>query len=175
MRPAFSDAAMVTLDALAFWPSSHTMGNFSSAIFARHQVCASTATVPSFTRTASNSGAGIVRTIESGVARGDAIGNCVWPDLGNVSNHGGHVCEYWCRGDGGALQQRPVAGGDGLIVHERCRQRVARRQRNCRRSVVASGRPGGTSFCHAAQGIELIRHSHYFGGTAHGEPQNMDF
>ena len=35
---------MVALDAVAFGPSSQTIGSASSAVFARHQVSATTAT-----------------------------------------------------------------------------------------------------------------------------------
>ena len=42
---------MVALDWVAFGPSSQTIGNASSAFFARHQVSATTATAVSFTRT----------------------------------------------------------------------------------------------------------------------------
>ncbi|HZL99624.1 MAG TPA: hypothetical protein VFD43_05155, partial [Planctomycetota bacterium] len=43
---------MVALDCLAPGPSSHTTGSASSAVFARHQVSATTATAVSFARTA---------------------------------------------------------------------------------------------------------------------------
>ena len=42
---------MVALDTDAFGPSSHTIGSASSAVLARHQVSATTATAVSFTRT----------------------------------------------------------------------------------------------------------------------------
>ncbi len=42
---------MVALDCFAFGPSSHTIGSASSAVFARHQVSATTATAVSPTRT----------------------------------------------------------------------------------------------------------------------------
>ena len=43
---------MVALDCAAPEPSSQTIGNASSAVFARHHVSATTATVESSTRTA---------------------------------------------------------------------------------------------------------------------------
>ena len=43
-RPSFSIAAMSSLDSLAFGPSSHSIGRASSAVLARHQVSATTAT-----------------------------------------------------------------------------------------------------------------------------------
>ena len=50
-RPAFSISAMVALDTLAFGPSSHSIGSASSAVFACHQVSATTATAESPTCT----------------------------------------------------------------------------------------------------------------------------
>ncbi len=51
VSPPFKRSAMVALDCAAFAPSSQTMGRASSAVFARHQVSATTATAPSFTLT----------------------------------------------------------------------------------------------------------------------------
>jgi hypothetical protein len=42
---------MSALDSLAFGPSSHSIGSASSAVLARHQVSATTATAVSPTRT----------------------------------------------------------------------------------------------------------------------------
>ena len=55
---------MVALDCAAFAPSSQTMGRASSAVFARHQVSATTATAPSFTLTARRT-PGIFATLAS--------------------------------------------------------------------------------------------------------------
>ena len=49
--PSFSIAAMSALETLAFGPSSHSIGRASSAVFARHQVSATTATAVSPTCT----------------------------------------------------------------------------------------------------------------------------
>jgi hypothetical protein len=49
--PAFITAANLALDAVAFGPLSHSIGSASSALFACHQVSATTATAESPTRT----------------------------------------------------------------------------------------------------------------------------
>ncbi len=50
-RPAFSISAIEALDTLALAPSSQTIGSASSAVFACHQVSATTATAESPTGT----------------------------------------------------------------------------------------------------------------------------
>ena len=55
---------MVALDTLAFSPSSQTIGSASSAVFACHQVSATTATAVSFTRTTLRT-PGILATLDS--------------------------------------------------------------------------------------------------------------
>ena len=49
-RPAFKTSAKVALESFAFGPSSHSIFNASSAVLARHQVSATTATALSPTR-----------------------------------------------------------------------------------------------------------------------------
>ncbi len=63
-KPSTRCAAMVASDAFAPAPSSHSMGSASSAVFARHQVSATTATALSFTFTTPRT-PGILATLAS--------------------------------------------------------------------------------------------------------------